>query len=173
MLFITSFLFPLRCSKEVWSRRSRRTSLLPRNAMDRDLPQQVSSSIHSIPYYPLLIPLLSLFALCRPEIKQELGVAPERNFESCNMKINQAFQFNGDVSHNTAALLPPLLEAGIRVLMWVFGDWGREIEWMLIFLWYGLSLVMLEKQISCALTLGISLGLVRSFQLSAFVSLNY
>lgn len=33
-------------------------------------------------------------------------------------KINQAFMFNGDVSHNTAALIPPLLEDGIRVLIY-------------------------------------------------------
>lgn len=34
------------------------------------------------------------------------------------MQVNQAFQFQGDVSHNTAALLPPLLEDGIRVLIY-------------------------------------------------------
>lgn len=58
--------------------------------------------------------------LNKPEVKKELGVSEDRTFASCNMKINQAFQFNGDVSHNTAALLPPLLEAGIRVLLCVF-----------------------------------------------------
>lgn len=30
--------------------------------------------------------------LNKPEIKKELGAAPDRTFESCNMKINQAFQ---------------------------------------------------------------------------------
>lgn len=55
--------------------------------------------------------------LNKPEIKQALGVSQERDFESCNMAINRAFQFNGDVSHNTAALIPDLLEAGIRVLI--------------------------------------------------------
>lgn len=57
--------------------------------------------------------------LNKPEIKKELGAAPDRTFESCNMKINQAFQLNGDVAHNTAALVPKLLDSGIRVLIYV------------------------------------------------------
>ncbi|GAA5868650.1 hypothetical protein JCM8547_003768 [Rhodosporidiobolus lusitaniae] len=59
--------------------------------------------------------------LNQPDVKKELGAAPERNFESCNMQINQAFQFAGDMAHNTAALIPPLLEDGIRVLIYA-GD---------------------------------------------------
>lgn len=34
--------------------------------------------------------------LRRPEVKAELGAPSDRTFESCNMQINQAFQFNGD-----------------------------------------------------------------------------
>lgn len=57
----------------------------------------------------------------QPEVRKALGVSKERTFESCNMQVNQAFQFQGDVSHNTAALIPPLLEDGIRVLIYA-GD---------------------------------------------------
>ena len=57
----------------------------------------------------------------QPEVRKALGVSSERTFESCNMQVNQAFQFQGDVSHNTAALIPPLLEDGIRVLIYA-GD---------------------------------------------------
>lgn len=32
----------------------------------------------------------------RPEVKKALGASPDRNFESCNMQLNQAFTFNGD-----------------------------------------------------------------------------
>lgn len=54
----------------------------------------------------------------QPEVRKELGASPDATFESCNMKINQAFQLNGDVSHNTAALIPELLDAGIRFLIY-------------------------------------------------------
>jgi hypothetical protein len=54
----------------------------------------------------------------RPDVKAALGAAPDRTFESCNMQINQAFMFNGDVAHNTAALIPEMLEAGIRLLIY-------------------------------------------------------
>ena len=77
--------------------------------------------------------------LNKPEIKKQLGAPSDRTFESCNMQINQAFmcvwvpspiicflneslelsRFNGDVSHNTAALIPPMLEDGIRVLIYL------------------------------------------------------
>ncbi|GAA5836024.1 hypothetical protein JCM9279_002166 [Rhodotorula babjevae] len=54
----------------------------------------------------------------QPEVRKQLGASPDATFESCNMKINQAFQLNGDVSHNTAALIPELLDAGIRFLIY-------------------------------------------------------
>ncbi|BGP38602.1 hypothetical protein JCM10449v2_002537 [Rhodotorula kratochvilovae] len=56
-----------------------------------------------------------------PEVRKQLGASPDRTFESCNMQINQAFQLQGDVSHNTAALIPELLDAGIRFLIYA-GD---------------------------------------------------
>jgi cathepsin A (carboxypeptidase C) len=31
----------------------------------------------------------------KEEIKKELGVPSKLNFESCNMKVNQDFQFTG------------------------------------------------------------------------------
>lgn len=54
----------------------------------------------------------------QPEVRKELGASPDRDFESCNMQINQAFQLNGDVAHNTAGLIPELLDAGIRFLIY-------------------------------------------------------
>ncbi|KAL7003942.1 hypothetical protein EMMF5_006507 [Cystobasidiomycetes sp. EMM_F5] len=56
--------------------------------------------------------------LSRPEIKEELGVHSEADFSSCNMEVNRAFLMTGDSQHNSAALLPPMLEAGIRVLIY-------------------------------------------------------
>ena len=34
------------------------------------------------------------------------------------MQVNQAFMFQGDGMHNSAALLPELLESGVRVLVY-------------------------------------------------------
>lgn len=53
-----------------------------------------------------------------PEVRRQLGAAKDVTFASCNMQVNQAFQLNGDVSKNTAALIPPLLEDGIRFLIY-------------------------------------------------------
>ncbi|GAA5868400.1 hypothetical protein JCM1840_006979 [Sporobolomyces johnsonii] len=76
----------------------------------------------------------------QPDVRKQLGVSKDRTFESCNMQVNQAFQFQGDVAHNTAALIPPLLEDGIRVLIYA-GDadfmcnsrgnlaWTLGLEW--------------------------------------------
>ena len=36
----------------------------------------------------------------------------------CNMKINQAFMMQGDGMHNAAALLPELVEDGVRLLIY-------------------------------------------------------
>ncbi|GAA5967193.1 hypothetical protein JCM11641_000473 [Rhodosporidiobolus odoratus] len=54
----------------------------------------------------------------QPEVRKQLGASPDRTFESCNMDVNRAFQFNGDIAKNTAALIPPLLEDGIRFLIY-------------------------------------------------------
>ena len=53
-----------------------------------------------------------------PKNKKALGVNPELTFQSCNMDVNQAFFGQGDGMHNSAALLPPLLEDGVRLLVY-------------------------------------------------------
>ncbi|EIW66926.1 cathepsin A (carboxypeptidase C) [Tremella mesenterica] len=53
-----------------------------------------------------------------PKNKQELGAPASVTFQSCNMQINQNFLLQGDGMHNSAALLPELIEAGIRVLLY-------------------------------------------------------
>ena len=53
-----------------------------------------------------------------PKNKKALGVNPELDFESCNMEVNQAFFGQGDGMHNSAALLPPLIEDGVRLLVY-------------------------------------------------------
>ncbi|KAH9831752.1 Alpha/Beta hydrolase protein [Rhodofomes roseus] len=54
----------------------------------------------------------------QPAVKRTLGVDSSRNFESCNMQVNQAFAMQGDGAHNSALLLPPLVEDGIRLLVY-------------------------------------------------------
>ena len=76
--------------------------------------------------YLLLFPEWIETYLNKAEVKKELGAAPDTTFASCNMQINQAFTFNGDVAHNTAALIPELLEAGIRVLIYAGGTSRRH-----------------------------------------------
>ncbi|KAG9311668.1 Alpha/Beta hydrolase protein [Chiua virens] len=56
--------------------------------------------------------------LNQADVKAALGVNPQRNFESCNMAVNQAFTFQGDSMHNTPALLPPLINDGVRLLVY-------------------------------------------------------
>jgi cathepsin A (carboxypeptidase C) len=53
-----------------------------------------------------------------PENKAALGVDPSRDFESCNMEVNQAFTFQGDGAHNSALLLPDLVNDGVRLLVY-------------------------------------------------------
>lgn len=53
-----------------------------------------------------------------PKVKTTLGVDPDRNFASCNMEVNQAFTANGDGAHNSAALLPDLVNDGVRLLVY-------------------------------------------------------
>ncbi|KIM49641.1 hypothetical protein M413DRAFT_438816 [Hebeloma cylindrosporum] len=53
-----------------------------------------------------------------PSNKAALGVNPSRTFESCNMQVNQAFTLNGDGMHNSALLLPELVDAGVRLLVY-------------------------------------------------------
>ncbi|PKI85614.1 carboxypeptidase C [Malassezia vespertilionis] len=54
----------------------------------------------------------------KPHVKSQLGVPSQVTFQSCNMKVNQAFMLQGDSMIDAAALLPPLLEDGIRVLVY-------------------------------------------------------
>jgi len=50
--------------------------------------------------------------------KAALGANPSRTFESCNMETNQAFMFQGDGMHNSALLLPELIDDGVRLLVY-------------------------------------------------------
>jgi cathepsin A (carboxypeptidase C) len=50
--------------------------------------------------------------------KRALGVNPDLKFQSCNMEVNQAFMFQGDGMHNSGALLPELVNDGIRLLVY-------------------------------------------------------
>ena len=50
--------------------------------------------------------------------RSELGAPEKIEFQSCNMQINQNFLLQGDGVRDTASLLPPLVEAGIRVLIY-------------------------------------------------------
>ncbi|KAH7915045.1 Alpha/Beta hydrolase protein [Hygrophoropsis aurantiaca] len=53
-----------------------------------------------------------------PEVKEALGVNPQRTFESCNMAVNQAFMLQGDSMHNTPLLLPEMINDGVRLLIY-------------------------------------------------------
>ena len=53
-----------------------------------------------------------------PKNKAAIGVDPSRKFESCNLEINQAFMLSGDGMHNSAALLPELINDGVRLLVY-------------------------------------------------------
>ncbi|KAI0079536.1 serine carboxypeptidase [Panus rudis PR-1116 ss-1] len=53
--------------------------------------------------------------------KKALGVPADRDFESCNMEVNQAFFGQGDGMRNSAALLPELVNEGVRLLVYA-GD---------------------------------------------------
>lgn len=64
----------------------------------------------------------------QPQVQQALGV--DREFKSCNMDVNMKFLMAGDWSKPYVNDLPPLLEEGIRVLIYA-GDAG-----MFLFLFY-------------------------------------
>ncbi|KAH9945738.1 Alpha/Beta hydrolase protein [Amylocystis lapponica] len=51
-------------------------------------------------------------------VKRALGVDPTLEFASCNMDVNQAFALQGDGAHNSAKLLPALIEDGVRLLVY-------------------------------------------------------
>ncbi|KAG8739484.1 hypothetical protein FRC10_005580 [Ceratobasidium sp. 414] len=52
------------------------------------------------------------------KVKAQLGAVASREFKSCNMQVNQAFMMQGDGMHNAAALLPDLIEDGVRLLIY-------------------------------------------------------
>lgn len=54
----------------------------------------------------------------KPEVKKQLGAPADITFQSCNMGINQAFLLQGDGMHNSGALLPELVNNGIRLLLY-------------------------------------------------------
>ncbi|KAG5639177.1 hypothetical protein H0H81_006081 [Sphagnurus paluster] len=60
-----------------------------------------------------------------PAHKAALGVNPELTFASCNMDVNKAFVMQGDGMHNSAALLPELVNDGIRLLVYA-GNAGTQ-----------------------------------------------
>lgn len=51
-------------------------------------------------------------------VKRALGVNPQMEFQSCNMEVNQAFFGQGDGMHNSAALLPELIDDDIKLLVY-------------------------------------------------------
>lgn len=57
--------------------------------------------------------------------KKALGVPPNKQFESCNMEVNQAFMGQGDSMHNAALLLVPLINDGVRLLVYA-GNAGEN-----------------------------------------------
>jgi len=53
-----------------------------------------------------------------PKNKAALGVKPDLTFASCNTNVNRDFMFQGDGMHNSALLLPELVNDGIRLLVY-------------------------------------------------------
>ncbi|KAF8713678.1 peptidase S10 family, partial [Rhizoctonia solani] len=51
-----------------------------------------------------------------PDVKSELGIASHIEFKPCTSAINQAFIHSGDAIRNAAALLPEMIEGGVRML---------------------------------------------------------
>ena len=50
--------------------------------------------------------------------KKELGVPAKLRFDSCNMEVNQAFFRQGDGMHNSAALLPEIINDDVKLLVY-------------------------------------------------------
>ncbi|KAF8265772.1 serine carboxypeptidase [Lactarius quietus] len=53
-----------------------------------------------------------------PKTKAALGADPSKKFDACNMQVNEAFFFQGDGMHNSAILLPELINDGVRLLVY-------------------------------------------------------
>ncbi|KAG0167652.1 hypothetical protein DFQ30_005820 [Apophysomyces sp. BC1015] len=77
-----------------------------------------------------------------PEVKEAVGASPDLKYESCNMQINFRFQLAGDWMRPYVEDVPPLLEDGIRVLIYA-GDadficnWMGNKAWTTKLLWNG------------------------------------
>ncbi|KAI0688122.1 carboxypeptidase C [Cytidiella melzeri] len=52
------------------------------------------------------------------ENKKALGVPANLQFDSCNMEVNQAFFKQGDGMHNSAALLPDIINDDVKLLVY-------------------------------------------------------
>ncbi|KAI0688091.1 Alpha/Beta hydrolase protein [Cytidiella melzeri] len=52
------------------------------------------------------------------ENKKVLGVPANLQFDSCNMEVNQAFFKQGDGMHNSAALLPDIINDDVKLLVY-------------------------------------------------------
>lgn len=60
--------------------------------------------------------------LNKPHVRRELGVdSSPIQFLNCNMTTNAGFYAQGQAMHNSAALLPPLVNTGMRLLVFA-GD---------------------------------------------------
>ncbi|KAG0229474.1 hypothetical protein BGW42_001564 [Actinomortierella wolfii] len=66
--------------------------------------------------------------LNKPEVQSELGVSPQK-FKIFNGDIYNAIYYNGDYMLPYHILLPPLLENGIRVLLYA-GDADFIVNWI-------------------------------------------
>ena len=64
----------------------------------------------------------------QPDVKRALGVddSPVGKFVSCNMTTNMGFYAQGQAMHNSAALLPEIIKADIRLLAFA-GDTGAPV----------------------------------------------
>lgn len=57
--------------------------------------------------------------------KLALGVDPNLSFQLTNTSINEVFYSTGQAMHNSAALLPELVNNGVRLLAYA-GDTGTS-----------------------------------------------
>ncbi|GJE97829.1 serine carboxypeptidase [Phanerochaete sordida] len=53
-----------------------------------------------------------------PAVKGALGVPSRHHFQSCNREVGEEFGGRGDGMRNSAALLPELIDAGVRLLVY-------------------------------------------------------
>ena len=76
--------------------------------------------------------------LSREDVRAALGVSPKSKWSSCNMKVHA--EMMGDWFVNLELVIPPMLEAGVRVLVysgqedficnWFGGrSWVEKMEW--------------------------------------------